>query len=57
MARKEPVDVMNEAVLRAAEMAFRGLEQFLAQAPRPIGVDPGTQRMTVEEFRRLTKGI
>ena len=51
----EQNDIINNAILKAAELAFRGTEVTKRLMPNPIGEGSDTPRLTLADIKRLTE--
>jgi hypothetical protein len=59
MARREDrVDVLNNAIVEAGEMAFRIVQRVVKSQPNPIGMMPERtpKRITMEDIQRMSRG-
>lgn len=59
MARREDrVDVLNNAIVQAGEMAFRIVQRLAENQPNPIGMMPDRtpKRLTMEDIQRMSRG-
>ncbi len=59
MARREDrVDVLNNAIVQAGEMAFRIVQRLVENQPNPIGRTPERtpKRITMEDIQRMSRG-
>jgi|TARA_R110000822_G_scaffold128877_5_gene264828 hypothetical protein len=52
MAREDR-DIANEAIVRAAEMAFRANEGLKRLLPKPIGESNDKTALTMNDIKRL----
>jgi hypothetical protein len=46
-------DIINEAIVRASETAFRANEALKRLMPNPIGETPDKSRLTLADIERL----
>ena len=59
MARREDrVDVLNNAIVQAGEMAFRIVQRLAENQPNPIGMMPDRtpKRLSLDDIQRMTRG-
>ena len=50
---REDRDIANEAIVRAAEMAFRANEGLKRLLPKAIGTSDNEAPMTMDDIKRL----
>lgn len=59
MARREDrVDVLNNAIVHAGEMAFRIVQRLAENQPNPVGRTPNRtpKRLSLDDIQRMTRG-
>jgi len=59
MARREDrVDVLNNAIVQAGEMAFRIVQRLAENQPNPVGRTPDRtpKRLSLDDIQRMTRG-
>jgi hypothetical protein len=58
MADNKQIDIYNEPIQRAAEIAFRQIQYLQALLPNPPGTAPrgGSQSLSSAEIDRLVSG-
>jgi hypothetical protein len=49
----DEIDIVNQAVLKAAETAFRAAQMVQTRFPNPIGETRGLPRLTEADIKRL----
>lgn len=49
----EEIDVVNSAIIKASEIAFRAAQMVQARFPNPIGQTRDQPRLTQADIRRL----
>ena len=57
MARNQDRDIINEAIVRSSEVAFRANEALKRLMPNPIGQTPEQSRLSLSDIKGALSGI